>query len=1045
MLTMYGLYGQNDITGIVKDINNEPLIGANIVVKANPSIGTVTDIEGKFTIKAPKANAILVVSYTGYQSKEVLVGNEDDLEIILSAGTVLDEIVFVGYGTQRKSNVTGAISSIKGSEVALMPVQSFDQSLQGRAAGVQITTPNGVLNNPPVIRIRGTNSINLSSQPLIVIDGIPTFTGDFSTNNAASNPLGNLNPSDIESFEILKDASASAIYGSRASAGVILITTKRGKKGSTKVSYDGWVGQTTPMRLFDVLNSAQYLEVKNEALANANDTRRFIAGKDVNGNPIDTRWYDHTHQKGISHNHSLNFSGGNESTSYFSSVGYSDQEGFLRGNTFKRLTGRINIDHSISKVIKIGNNFAITNTINAGPNTGSLAGGAFAISGLGRLPLVLQPILAPFINQNGAGSQSKDEGFDYNISSTNNIGGMGNVLPSAFVNPNFILDNNSFQSTNLHLVGGAYVDVKILDGLNWRTTIGIDRLSLEDISFADARHGDGFNTAGRSDNIFQTINRWNLQNTLNYNIEINKIHDFSTLIGFEDQRTIRDRWGASRTQISDPFFKTFQGNYTIINPFGNLQRENFLTSIFSRISYAYRKKYSINLNVRQDGYSAFSEGKKFGLFYGGSLGYTISEEDYWKKTFGSKINHLKLRASYGVVGNNGVEDFASLSLFNSGLYANDPVLRYSQAGNPNLSWETSRKLDIGLTLGILEDKIQAELAYYKNDVDNLILQVPQSPSKGIPNNIVSANAGSMYNKGVEASLTYNILRRKSFDWSVNLNFSTLKNEVTSLGEDNADINTLTSGLEQTNITRVGQSIGSIYAIPTNGINPATGQRIFLRRNIVDNQVTTTEVQYNHAATPAMRWTLVSTGEVTGAPSLANSGVVYGPTMPSFFGGLSNKFRYNNFDLELFFQYSGGNYIYNGSQAGLRDMRNWNNSTDVLDRWTEQNKDGTIPKVVFGDNVSNGSLIPISENIQKGDFVRLRNVMFGFKIPNQLVRKLNIANIRAYAQIQNALLFTKYKGSDPEISSNGDTNVGIGIDRNTVGQGKTSTLGIQINF
>jgi hypothetical protein len=191
--------------------------------------------------------------------------------------------------------------------------------------------------------------------------------------------------------------------------------------------------------------------------------------------------------------------------------------------------------------------------------------------------------------------------------------------------------------------------------------------------------------------------------------------------------------------------------------------------------------------------------------------------------------------------------------------------------------------------------------------------------------------------------------------------------------------------------------------------------------------------------------LVSTGEVTGAPSLANSGVVYGPTMPSFFGGLSNKFRYNNFDLELFFQYSGGNYIYNGSQAGLRDMRNWNNSTDVLDRWTEQNKDGTIPKVVFGDNVSNGSLIPISENIQKGDFVRLRNVMFGFKIPNQLVRKLNIANIRAYAQIQNALLFTKYKGSDPEISSNGDTNVGIGIDRNTVGQGKTSTLGIQINF
>lgn len=1035
---------QRMISGSVTDESGAPLIGANIQAKEASGIGGITEIDGSFKLEIPSTVKTLVFSYAGYTTKEVEVGTSDVINVTLSEGKLLDEIVVVGYGTQRKSDLTGSIASIKGGDVAIAPVQSFDQALQGRAAGVQITTPNGVLNNPPVIRIRGTNSINLSSQPLIVIDGVPTYTGNLSQNAAGNNPLANINPADIESYEVLKDASASAIYGSRAAAGVLLITTKKGKKGSTKVNYDGWLGYTEPFRLFDLLNSAQYLEVKNEALANANNTARYFAGQDVNGNPIDTRWYDHTHQTGFSHNHNLNFSGGSESTSYYMSVGYTQQEGFLKASSFDRITSRLNLDHKLLKRVKVGTNISYANTENNGPNSGSFGSG-FSIAGLGRLPLVLQPMLAPFVNAEGKGSQTKDPGFDYNINSANTIGGMGNTLAVSFYNPNFIIDLNQQTSSNNHFIGNIYADFEILKGLNFRTTYGLDQLGIENINFWDRRHGDGFGNGGLATNVYDKLNRWNWQNTLSYNTTISSLHNIGLLLGAEDQRTTRDIWGAQRTQISDPFFTTFQGNFTTINPAGNFQTENFLTSLFSRLNYSYANKYFATFNFRRDGFSAFAEGKKFGNFYGGSLGYTVSEEEFWKNSLGSTINHFKLRGSYGIVGNNAVNDFASLSLFGSGLYGASPTLTYGQAGNPNLTWESSKKLDVGFTIGLMDDKIQGEFAYYKNNVDGLILGVPQSPSKGIPGNSVLDNVGSMVNKGIEATLTYNAVRTTDFDWTVSLNFTTQNNEVLSLGADGADIQGATSGLEVANITRVGESLGSLYLVQTAGVNPANGQRIFLRRDVKDGVTTFTQVQYNHAAPAASRWTLVSDGTPTGAATIANSGVVFGPTLPTYYGGFDNKFRYKSIDLGVMFQFSGGNYLYNGTKAGLRDMRQWNNHTDVLNRWTPQNTNGTIPRVVFGDNVSNGSALPITENLEKGDFIRLRNIILGYNLPKSLMNTLKISNVRVYGQIQNAFVITDYTGSDPEISSNGDTNIAPGVDRNSVGQGRTYTFGLQVGF
>lgn len=1038
---------QRMISGNVSDPSGAPLIGANILAKGAAGVGTISDIDGNFKLQVPAGVTALDVSYTGFESKTVTLGESNVINITLSEGKLLDEIVVVGYGTQRKTDLTGSIASIKGSDIALAPIQSFDQALQGRAAGVNIITPNGVLNNPPVIRIRGVNSVNLSSEPLIVIDGVPTFSGNTASGNtsAANNPLANINPADIESMEILKDASASAIYGSRAAAGVILITTKRGKKGNTRVNYDGWVGYNEPVRLFDLLNAAQYLEVKNEAARNAN-AAEFRPSLDVNGNTVDTRWYDYVMQTGFSHNHNLNFSGGSDKTTYYLSAGYTEQEGMIKRNDFKRTTANLNLDHQLLSFVKVGASVNYTVSKNSAPNTGSIAGQAFSTAGLGRVPLITSPIVAPYIDSEGRGSYDPGIGINYNITSDNQIGPMANGTNRVgFYNPAFILDNNRHTSDNNHFIGNIYADIEIMKGLNFRSTYGMDELGIENLTFWDARHGDGFAQGGFAENVADKIKRWNFQNTLQYNFNLGDMNKIGILVGTEEQYTRRDRWGAQRIGISDPFFTTFQGNFTTINPAFNFQTENYLTSYLSRLNYSYSDKLFATFNFRRDGFSAFATDRKYGNFYGGSLGYVISNEDFWKNNLGETINFFKPRISYGLVGNNSVSDFAALSLFGSALYGTNATLQFAQVGNRDLTWETSKKLDVGFSAGFLQDKVQVEFAYFKNDIDGLILAVPQAPSKGIPGNVVNANVGAMTNSGIELSVIYNAVRTTDFDWRISANFSTLKNVVNSLGDTGADVVGATSGLETANITRVGESIGSLYVVQTAGVNPENGRRIFLRRQIVDGQETFVPVQYNHAAPAADRWTLVSDGSRTTAPSLANSGTIFGPTLPTYYGGLDNQFRFKNFDANIMLQFQGGNYIYNGTKAGLRDMRFWNNHTDVLDRWTPENTDGSIPRVVLNDNVSNGSALPISENVEKGDFLRVRNIGIGYTLNKSSLEKIKLSNVRFYAQVQNAFLFTGYSGSDPEISTNGSSNIAPGVDRNSVGQARSYTVGLQVGF
>ncbi len=997
-------------------------------------------MEGSYKISAPD-NATLVFSYVGFIKQEQQIGTRSVVDVTLvSDEKMLSEVVVTGYGVQAKREITGSIAKVGGEQLINLPVQSFEQALQGRAAGVNITTPNGVLGNAPVIRIRGTNSITSGADPLIVIDGLPISSGNVTgSGNAANNALASINNADIESFEVLKDAAATAIYGSRAANGVILITTKSGRKGKTQVNYDAWVGATETFRQFDVLNAAEYVEIKNEGYRNnpihAGVTEVARPFTDANGNPVDTDWYDVIFRTGLQHNHTVSINGGTDKTSYFFSVGYSDQEGMLRANDFQRTTARMNINHQATKWMTLGGNVQYTNTITNSPNAATF--GAFATAGLGRLPLVLAPNI-PVRNPDGTPA----------IDAANNRATTGNNFVNAvglnWSNPLYDIEQNTSRSSTDRILGNFFIEVRPVKGLALRTTYGLDRLNVEDNTFRVRTHGDGF-PLGTSFNSYQRNLLWNWQNTATYMRTFAEKHSLTLLAATEVQQTKLDGWGGSRQGVADDFFTSYQGNFTTNNPpIANIQTENGLISYFGRANYAFADKYLFSATVRRDGYSALSSANKFGTFGAVSAGWRLSEESFFKNLKWDFITDFKLRGSYGTTGNTSIPNFGSLNFFGSGLYGDLATWVFTQAGNPNLKWEQSRKLDLGFDAALLDNRITMEFAYYLNNISDLIIGNPQPPSKGIPGNSILTNIGSMRNSGIELTINTINIDKGGFKWTTSWNLTTNENEVTALNQDNADIQFTTGGLELTSIARVGHAVGSIFAVPWMGVNAENGRAMFM--NAAGRMI-----QYNHAAPAASRWTFVDNGQNAAAPT-ATDRVIAGNTNPRFFGGFDNNFRYKGFDLGIFLQYAFGFYLYNGTRAGLLDQRMWNNSTEVLSRWRQPGDQTSVPRLVYTDNFSNGSAFAITRNVERGDFVRVRNLSLGYTLPANVLKKLSLANARVYAQVQNAFVFTNYTGSDPEVSTNGNsglgataTNVGAGIDRNTFPQARTYAVGINVTF
>lgn len=1034
---------QRTVTGKVTDEKGNPLANVSVLVRGTTT-GTTTKADGTYSLVVPARSRSLIFSAVDMTTMEVAVNADNTADVVLKAeDKIMSEVVVTGYGTQRRKEVTGNISNVKGSAIANKPIQSFEQALAGRATGVQITVPNGVLNTPPVFRIRGTNSLSLSSYPLIVVDGIPVPTGDFSSTSSAGNALASINPNDIENIDIAKDAAATAIYGSRAANGVVFITTKKGRSGKPRVSYNGSVSWTSVFGVPEILNAQEYTDYKNMAAANngnVNTTNpagsgyvKFATSTDANGKVIDTYWPDYVYRKGLSHDHNLNISGGNDNTTYYFSAGYTNQEGILRKNEFIRKNILMNVDSRVNNVITVGGKISYSNEDNLAASTsGSLSGEAFATAGLGRIVLVNAPNVSPFLNS-GA----------YNINASNIVGPMANSIAQVgFYNPVPLLDLNRSNSENNHFQGNVYLQVKPLKWLTLKTLYGIDNLLVDNEIFLSPVHGDGFQAVGSASSTIGKFKRWVWTNTAQFDYQFAGKHNVSLLVGNEQDRRTNRGFGLNRQTLSDPVYNVIQAGWVTPNTSGLAYGENYLLSLLGRFTYDFNKKYFFAANIRQDEYSAFAD--KSATFYGISGGWELGKENFFQESLGKIFSSFRLRASYGKVGNlSGIGDYAIFSTYGSGLYGGQPTLIFNQAGNDQLQWETSSKVDVGAAIGLLKDRLNIDFSYYKNDVTDLILNVPQAPSTGVPN-AIPLNVGTMYNNGIELSINGTPFRGRNFTWNSNLNFTTNKNEVTSLAPGLSEVLTSTSGLETVHRTAVGYPAGMLWLVRNGGVDPQTGRRILLNKAgqpvLYQYYVPAGQFQWSNPDGTQYKENGVAVGITQ-----AKDGVMFGNTNPKVFGGWDNTFTYKGFDLNVLLTYQFGFYVYYGTNAGLHDQRFWNNHRDVLTAWKKPGDVTTVPKPVYLDNVSNGSALPMSYNAFKGDFVKLKNVTLAYNIPASLLGKARLNSARFYISGQNLAIFTDYPGPDPEVSSNGNANTGQGADRNTIANGRTLVIGVNIGL
>ena len=972
------------------------------------------------------------ISYIGMQTAEVAIA--PNIRVILKTDSkALDEVVVVAYGTQSARTVTASVSTVRADALKDVPSVSFDQMLQGRASGVSITTPSAGVGQAPIVRVRGVNSITSGTSPLYVVDGVPIESGNLSY-LANANALADINPADIVSMDVLKDAAAAALYGSRAANGVILITTKQGQSGIVKVSYDGFVGFSNATDFYEMMNAQEYVDFKNLAVKNRYGTdelslttgyvspygnKAFNMMKDANGNYVDTDWKDAAFQNGLSQSHSVAVSGGSDKVRYYLSGNYTTQEGIVKGDKYDRLGVKANVNVQATDWLKVGMNTNVTTGTTSYVDA-ARRGSNFAVGGFPRLALINAPNL-PMYNEDGT-PYYLAQGLGYG----------GNTVFSTFSNPAAILSlGNGLSSDVTRFIGVFYAEATPLKGLSLKTQYGVDYARIEEQRFWSPLHGDGVNSKGLANAYNTKNNRWTWTNTATYNFSLGQ-NNFNLLAGTEASERNNSRWTAQRKDLQDDKFVVFQGPFGSATAGGSLSN-NTMVSYFGRINYDYASKYIVSLNYRRDGYSALSEKNRWGNFGGVSAAWRVSEEGFFKP-LRNVVDDLKIKGSYGVVGNTDIYDYASKSFYSSYNYGINGTYGLAQIADPNLKWESSEKYSIGFNARLL-DRISVDFDYYYTKSSDLILDVPQSPSKGIPGNIITTNAGKMKNSGIELTVSADVIRNSQFTWETSFNITTNKNKVISLADGVENIlKGDNGGLEITNITVPGKSIGRLYLYPTAGVDPKSGRRVFI----------TPEGDRTLLMFEKGGWFYEDGTEYAGEFEPVDCG----NTLPTWYGGWTNNFKYKGFDLSLFFQFSGGNKIYNGTKASVSDMRYWNNSKDVYKKyWTPERTHAEYPMPIYGDNYSNGSALPISDLVERGDYLRLKNVSLGYTFNTKNWSKaVGISALRLYVQAQNLFVITGYSGMDPETLTNVESaTLSGGTDKNTLPQARTYTIGVNLTF
>ncbi len=981
-------FGQKTVSGKVIDSSGDAVIGANILVKGNPGIGTITDLDGNFKLILPANEKSIQVSYTGYTTREIDVSDiSGPLNVIMEESSIiLSEVMVIGYGSKRKKILTDNVAKLTSKDLSNIAVSNFQSTMSGKAAGVRINQTNGKVDGGINIRIRGVSSISAGSEPLYVLDGMPLINVNESGNGAPMNPLLSLSPSEIESIDILKDASSAAIYGARGANGVVLITTKKGKAGKTTVSLNVSSGVSSPTHLLTFLNGAEYKELFTEAainsfgaedgLAEAEATFDFLAnGTDWRNNAVDTDWNKLAFRDGSQSDVDLSVSGGDQKTQYFFGGSLNKTKGIVLGNDLERISARLNIKHQISSKLNAGMNLGVSKTkVERVDNDNSFTTPLQAIA---------QSPLSPAYNDDGTPN--------------------ANTLYA-----NFLLEDiYANYTTNVRrITGKVFAEYSFVKNFRFNSDLGYDLSNQTEDQYRGtltpfmSTNGYGYNSNATSENYI-----WS--NYVTYNKELSQYSLLNIVVGQEFNNSDRSFSSVTGTQFPSDDFQSISSAAEVTAGRGDNSRYNFL-SYFSRISLNINDKYFVKASIRRDGSSRFGSNQRYGIFPAVSLGWILSEESFLKNN--QTLSFLKLRGSFGQLGNSEIGNFASKTLYNGVSYNKTSGIRLVQPGNNDLTWEKSNQLDLGIEFGLFKDRIFGELDFYSKNTDGLLFRVPLPGSSGQTE--LNKNIGALESKGVEFVLNSKNIISKEVRWNTNLNVSKNSNKIKSLPNNNADI------INGESINRVGEAVSSFYLVEFAGADQNTGDALYYK----DGLGTETTADYAQA-----------------------NRVIAGNPQPNWIAGLTNEFSFKGFTLSFTFVGEWGASIYNGGgvyQSSSADFFD-NQTRDQLNRWQKPGDVTKVPQArLYGQNGTAQS----TRFLEKADFIRLRNIMLSFDVPSSITNKVKISSARLYISGVNLLTFTDYTGYDPE--SRADVS-GYGFDNGynfySAPQAKTTSLGINVNF
>ncbi|WP_299670419.1 TonB-dependent receptor [uncultured Polaribacter sp.] len=987
---------------VIDEVTNEPIAEVTVILKGS-NIGVLTEIDGSFKMNEVSANSVLVFSYLGYDSLEIIVGNKKFFNVKLSpALNVLDELVVVAYGVKKKRNITGAIVSIDSEEITQTSLQDPISALQGRAAGVQVVSNSGAPGGGMSIKVRGNSSLNSGNTPLYVVDGVPIESNSLSslngTENFGLNPLADINPNDIESIEILKDAASTAIYGSRAANGVVLITTKRGKSGKTQIDVNIFTGISEITRKLSVLNASQYRAVIIDSynnMENPNIPNGIVLDSLNPRNNGDVDWQKELLVPAPQQKIDVSVRGGSENVKYAWSSSFLNQDGIILNSNYRRVTSRLNVDFKASEKLTFGQSISYTNAFNKRIN----AGGTNNLSIIREL-LIRPPIFALYLPD---GSYN-----GYQFGRRNPVG-----LAELATNNN---------KTN-RIIGNQYAEYNILEGLKLRSNINLDFLSMKEDKFLPATldYREGYNSGE-----VRAINNltWGNETILTYNKQFKEDHNFSALAGFSFQN-----WQYERTGLDGDFFSsdniiTLNGAGTISNQEVNITTEHSLLSYFGRVSYDFKGRYLFEANLRADGSSRFGKDQRFGYFPSVALGWRFSDESFFENI--NFLNDGKVRLTAGQTGNEAIGNYTAQGEFAVGSnYLDFSGASPSVMSNAGLTWETTTQYNIGLDLSFLNNRVTLVADAYLKVTDDLLFNVPIPRTTGF--SFVTQNIGSIENRGIEFTLNSRNLVG-DFKWDTNFNISTNRNKITDLPD-----NVLTNGFIQNgnyHILKEGSPIGTFYGWKFNGVYASDADNV--------DQVT------NGALGAIYKGGDPIWDDVDGNNIIDNDDrQIIGDATPDFFGGITNNFSYKGISLGFFLQYSYGNDIYSEINHQRNSVVRYNNlSTDALDRWRNQGDVTNFPKPVRDDPLQSDSRIQ-SRWVEDGSYIKLKNVNLRYSLPNTVIDNLGLRKVEVYASALNVITWTRYTGFDPDVNSY--SGLREGVDEGSYPQSRTFILGLNIGF